>query len=295
MIVGGKFIQLIEQIRALYTDGMVGEIQNRPTDLATYDDTIINTTPEMIGMHGQALHEIHIFLAPVWMKQSDIDQSIIDRYESVIRLFNSMVTKADSDVEIKEMKPSVLSLNFKGIGHVTVLQSSLYILSNDKRNVINTCHQVADIFKEAGFVVIREKIEATIFGTKGIPKTSEEMILYQKYFEYHIRIQRKNIEDHHPLTMDEIQILEEISQEFETEFLTPVPLSYNRSKIGTDGGYQRYLNVRFREFGSDDAYDRVKQIIGRINDTTVFKVIKVISEYVWYDTFTALDEGWIDF
>ena len=290
-----RFAQLIKLVSQLYTDDMVGEIQNRPTDLNAYDNTIINTTPEMIGMHGQALHEIHIFLAPVWMKQSDIDQSIIDKYESVIRLFNSMVTRADSDVEIKEMKPPVLSLNFKGVGYVTVLQSSLYILSNDKKNVINTCHQVAEMFKEAGFVVIREKIEATIFGTKGIPQTSAEMISFQKYFEYHIRVQRKNTEDHNPLTIDEIQILEEISQEFETEFHTPVPLSYNRSKIGTDGGYQRYLNVRFRDFGSGDAYDRVKQIVDRISTTTVFKVIKVISEYVWYDTFTALDKGWLDF
>jgi hypothetical protein len=30
-------------------------------------------------------------------------------------------------------------------------------------------------------------------------------------------------------------------------------------------------------------------------ETTNLKVVKVISEYVWYDTFVELDKGWIDF
>jgi len=32
-----------------------------------------------------------------------------------------------------------------------------------------------------------------------------------------------------------------------------------------------------------------------INDTTNFRVVKSIDEYVWYDSYTMMDHGWIDF
>ena len=77
-------------------------------------------------------------------------------------------------------------------------------------------------------------------------------------------------------------------------FGTPVPFSYNKSKTGVGKSFQRYLNVRF-QCGFDEAYEKVKLICDEINATGTFKVVKVISEYVWYDTFRALDRGWIDF
>jgi len=32
-----------------------------------------------------------------------------------------------------------------------------------------------------------------------------------------------------------------------------------------------------------------------VNDTTNFRVVKCIDEYVWFDSLTAMDHGWIDF
>jgi hypothetical protein len=39
----------------------------------------------------------------------------------------------------------------------------------------------------------------------------------------------------------------------------------------------------------------IKELKQAINEETNFKVAKSIDEYVWYDTFTQLDHGWIDF
>jgi hypothetical protein len=60
-------------------------------------------------------------------------------------------------------------------------------------------------------------------------------------------------------------------------------------------GYQRYLNVRFRQLGLNSIKEKLNEINVAIVELTCFKVIKTISEYVWYDTYVELDKGWIDF
>ncbi len=47
--------------------------------------------------------------------------------------------------------------------------------------------------------------------------------------------------------------------------------------------------------GLIDADKKVHEIIHSIERNTGLLVQKVISEYVWYDSFTQLDKGWIDF
>lgn len=285
------FNKLLETVRS----DKNGSINNRPHDLIMYDENIISSTPEMTGKNNmKALHEIHIFMSPLWIINSmNIDDEIIEKYKNVVKKFNEVM--CDTYPNFKIMKDPVLALKFEKEGYIVVIQSSLYILSNSKIEVIKIAHDLAELFKCVGFNVIREKIEASVYGIDGIPQASEEMIKYNKYFEFHIRVQKKNENNHTPLTDEELESLENVSKKFREKFNTPVPLSYNKSKNGSEGGYQRYLNVRFRNIGAPEALTKVNEISSSIITDTPFRVIKIISEYVWYDTFVDLDKGWIDF
>ncbi|MBS0628243.1 MAG: hypothetical protein JSS09_08540, partial [Verrucomicrobia bacterium] len=119
-----------------------------------------------------------------------------------------------------------------------------------------------------------------------------------KYFEFHIKVGRLDKEDFCELTNLEIDQLKQISAEFTKKFKVPIPLSYNNNKdqhTGDKLGHQRFLNVRFRNIGFNSAASRVEAIKQAINNTGTFKVLKTISEYVWYDSYPVLDHGWIDY
>jgi hypothetical protein len=252
----------------------------------------------MTGKGGTAaLQEVHIFLGPVWDEATNtIDPSIVKRYNNVVNMFNQIMANSDgTDNAYKEMKNPLLALKFVGAGYLTVMQSSLYVKSNSREQVIECAHMLANLFKNAGFTVLREKIEASAYGINNIPQTTEEAQKYNKYFEFHIRVEHASPSgDKIELTSDELAMLEAFSNQFQRRFATPVPLSFNRS-THPDGGYQRYLNVRFRNMGSVEALEKIEEIKLAINQTGTLKVVKVIAEYVWYDTFVALDKGWIDF
>lgn len=287
-----KFNELLEKIGTNngYSEGQILNWKG-----LEYDNHVIHSSPEMIGKSNiPALQEIHIFLAPVWDATTNlIDEALIVRYNDVVKEFNNVMI--DTYPNFKEMKNPVLSLKFANIGYLTVMQSSLYVLSNNKAEVIQCAHMLANLFKTAGFVILREKIEASIYGINGIPESKEEIDKYGNYFEFHIRVEHKSpTSDKIPLASKELQELENISSEFQEKFGIPIPLSFNRS-THTDGGYQRYLNARFRGIGSVEASAKVREICNKINETGNLRVVKTISEYVWYDTFVDLDKGWIDF
>ena len=142
--------------------------------------------------------------------------------------------------------------------------------------------------------MVREKIEAMAYGINEIPLKETPP---GKYFEFHIKVGRKDREKACPIEPAEIDALRGVSQRFSSVFKIPVPLSYNenKNKVNQDGqGHQRFLNVRFRE-GRDTCVKRVNEVKCAIDADTDFKVLKVISEYVWYDTYTDMDKGWIDY
>jgi hypothetical protein len=164
---------------------------------------------------------------------------------------------------------------------------------------VQQSHEDAQWFVQHGFSVIREKIEAEAHGIEGIPMTDEEMNQYPtKYFEFHIKVGRVDQEDFSEMTQDEIEQLKEISRAFTLKFEVPIPLSFNNNRdqhTGDKLGHQRFLNVRFRNQGLHSLAPKIEEIKQAINGTGKFKVLKLISEYVWYDSFTALDRGWIDY
>ena len=249
------------------------------------------TYPEMKGKGSQeALHEIHIFLSNLNPSEEELA-----RYYEAVRQWNA------SNPNEQPMKACYLDLVFKQDGKdvdVCVMQSARYFRSDSTDLVIDQCHKDAAFFKSHGFEILREKIEANAHSIEGIPLTNEDVEKYPtKYFEFHIRVQRKN-RDPSPITEAEIEYLKRVSDYLTHTLQTPVPLSFNKNKDkeNTDGkGHQRFLNVRFRHTGLDLIKERLREISTLIDKTSGLKVVNSIDEYVWFDTLTSLDHGWIDF
>jgi hypothetical protein len=238
--------------------------------------------------NSEALHEIHIFL-------SDLNPSdeTLQKYNQAVDEWNS----AHSELSYL-MKACFLALVFRdsnGVDNVVkVMQSARHIKSNDTSFVVQQCHDDANWFKQRGLPVVREKIEAMAYGIKEIPLIATPD---GKYFEFHIKLGRKDREKVCPIEASEIEELKMISQLFSHQFKIPVPLSYNENKnqFNQDGeGHQRFLNVRFRK-GRDECVKYVRLVESAVNTQTAFNVLKVISEYVWFDTYTDMDKGWIDY
>lgn len=282
------FYKLIKRIRdEINPNNTKGAIENRPIN----DSALIANHPQMTRTNStdKMLHEAHIFLGPINPSNEEIE-----KYQKVVKLFNESFDGNFFAGE-RPMQDPVLCLNFEKLGYVTVMQSSLYMKSNNMASVVDATHQLAELFSEAGFTVLREKIEATASrGCDGLPYDNDTAKTLGKYYEFHIRTGMTDGDIDSAPTDNELKLLNDISNKYRVKFNTPVPLSYNKSKTGVGKSFQRYLNVRF-QCGFDESYDKVKLICDEINNTKIFKVIKVISEYVWYDTFREMDKGWIDF
>lgn len=262
----------------------------------------LNENVKFTGISTESLHEIHVFLGPLWINCNP-DEETVKKYTEVVEMYNNLYEKQNFR-NFKKMKAPVLTLNFKDIGEITLLQSSLYYSSDSVESVIRKSHQIVELFQTAGFEVLREKIEASADGIKGIPYSNEEAKLLNNYFEFHIRCGRKenfnmNSEtmgsetiNSGPMTQEENELLQLTSANLSSTFGIPVPLSYNRAK---KNGFQRYLNMRFRLIGLTEIDENLKKVKEYIYKTTPFYVQKIIREYVWYDTNVNMDKGWIDF
>jgi hypothetical protein len=293
MFPADKVVELFSHAHKMSTTAL--PVLNRAEDLEAFDRNILDTTPHMCGSApgSRALHEIHLFMLPIWTTDFNMNNDHITKYREVIKMFNATMGADDSNPYFKIMKDPILALNFVDTGYVTVMQSSLYVLSNDRMEVIKACHQLATMFSLAGLQVVREKIEASAYGIVGVPQTDEEADKYGKYFEFHIRVTRKDASLMSDLTPEELTSLEKTSEFLTSHFGVPVPLSYNRSKTDVAGG-QRYLNIRVRNKGMTTIRPILKYINQYIDENTPFKVQKTISEFVWYDSFETMDDGWIN-
>ncbi|VBB17566.1 hypothetical protein YASMINEVIRUS_28 [Yasminevirus sp. GU-2018] len=262
-------------------------VQNRISDVKTY----LQTAPVIKG-----LSEIHIFFSPV-----DPKPETVKMFVEICEKINEQRKNDDGFIKIK---PCHLSLDFRGSGMVRVMQSSRYITSKDMMHVVKECYDEADLMQkmfndafEAKLIsekveVIREKIEA-IASAEGVPVTNEEAKKFDRYFEYHIKVKRKNLlnsQNVDPIDDDEVKELVQLSHKLSEKFGRPVPLSFVNNMF-----HQRFLNVRFEGVGSAEAGAYVKEVEHAISSTKNFMWDKTISEYVWFDSFRALDKGWIDF
>lgn len=160
-------------------------IKNRIQDIDKY----LSQVPQIKG-----LSEIHIFFEPINPKLKTVF-----KFEEICA---KITENRKNDKGFTKIKACHLSLDFRGVGDVRVMQSSRYIVSDNRDQVIKECYDEADLMQkmfndafESGDIdeqvcVIREKIEAIASATN-VPKTDDEAKQFPHYFEYHIKLKRK--------------------------------------------------------------------------------------------------------
>ena len=183
------------------------------------------------------------------------------------------------------MKGLLLNLDYEGRGFVGVLQSSRYVRGTLEEARIGA-DEDAKILTEDGFEVVRKKIEA-VATSAGVPLTADDAKRSPpyRYFEFHLLIDGKN----GPISNANVASLRTIARDMSARLRQPVPLSYNALKPS-----QRFLNLRARGCGLDDAMVHVRSLEEQVAQTGVLGVVKVISEYICFDDNRALDNGWLE-
>lgn len=214
--------------------------------------------------------EIHIFVMPT-DPPPDVAQAFTDACRG--------------DGESPRMKGLLLNLDYEGRGFVGVLQSSRYV-----RGTLDDARAGADedakLLADQGFEVVRKKIEA-VATSDGVPQTAEDAKRSpaNRYFEFHLLIDAKR----GPISNEDVASLRSIARDMSARLCQPVPLSYNALKPA-----QRFLNLRARGCGLDDAMVHVRHLEEQVGKTGELSVVKVISEYICFDDNRALDNGWLE-
>lgn len=182
------------------------------------------------------------------------------------------------------MKGLLLYLDYEDQGFVGVLQSSRYVtgtLADAERGA----EEDATILRNDGFEVVRKKIEALTTNDHVPQRTSPACAHPDRYFEFHLLIR----DPRGPISNEEVASLRRIASDMRRRLKRPVPLSYNALKPG-----QRFLNLRARDVGLDDALMSVRDLERLVAETGDLEVAKVISEYIVSDDNRALDQGWLE-
>ena len=221
----------------------------------------------MTAEHVTGLFELHVFVEPL-----DPPDDVVERFRAACRSASP------------PMKALLLELDYVGKGFVGVLQSSRYVEGDVAAARAAIAGDAAHL-RAAGFRVIREKIEAmaTAAGVPGDAAAAQQSPT-DRYFEFHVLIDRAS-----GLTDDDMRTIRTLGEALAAQLGTPVPLSYNALKPG-----QRFLNLRARGCGLDRAMRPVDELRAALADRGALEVVKVIAEYICFDTNRAVDNGWLE-
>ena len=216
--------------------------------------------------------ELHVFLGPL-----DPPADTADRFIEVCR------AQSRPDHRIKSL---LLNLDYENVGFVCVMQTSRYC-QGDLEDAIKECAHDAEVLRQAGFEVLREKVESVLVNA-GVPQSSTEARALPDsfYFEFHVLVKRR---DDDALDQADFATLRAIAADLSPKLGTPIPLSYNALKPG-----QRFLNARTYGLGIEESNAKVAVIEDAINATATLRVSKVIREFICSDDNTALDQGWLE-
>ena len=193
-----------------------------------------DTAPNFTGQ-GQvaAVHELHIF-----MFVNPTSEQIL-QYKLRVDYWNEKVLpvlqERDSEKVVHtRMKAPVLTLWFRdgnGTKPVTVCQSARHVQCNDRIKVVELCEEDKQFFENDGqfatkeaqkIPVVRQKIEACAYNIVGVPQTDKQAACFpMRYFEVHIRTQKKEVDtrdDLQPISDQEHEQLKEIANRLSLQF-----------------------------------------------------------------------------
>ncbi|AYV84254.1 MAG: hypothetical protein Hyperionvirus20_32 [Hyperionvirus sp.] len=228
--------------------------------------------------------QIHISFFPL-----NPSEETVDKFYEITNHINNI---RENDRKFTQIRPWLIMVDYDHKGYTRVMQTARYYTTNNIDDAIYETNKDANLYQkffdeayekkelQQQVIVVREKIE-TPAATHGVPVTDPEAKHYPKYFEFYIRVERKNHSTDTELTT--------LSTKFSSLFNTRVGISYDQRNE-----QQRYLNVRFRNIGLLTARERISKLIESIDKTENFRWIKTYAQYIPFDSFPQFDNGWLD-
>lgn len=145
--------------------------------------------------------------------------------------------------------------------------------------VLEEARQRASVLEQAGFRVVRVKIEADP-ANEQVPMTDDAASLEPAgcYFEHHVKL-RRHVDA-------ERDALLEICRSHAAH------LSHNAWRKSVDGMEERFVTLRSYRVGRLEAEQQLQQLLASLS-VAGEHVLEVESEYSVYDSNLPLDDGWL--
>lgn len=145
--------------------------------------------------------------------------------------------------------------------------------------VIAQAHQRAEALEQAGFEVVRVKIEADP-SNEQVPATDEAARLESssQYFEHHIKL-RRNVSAGREMLL---QIC----------LKHAAHLSHNAWRQPVNGVEERFVTLRSFGVGRSTSEEQLRRLLAAL-EAEGEEVIEVESEFAVYDSNLTLDNGWL--
>jgi len=145
--------------------------------------------------------------------------------------------------------------------------------------VVGEARRLAAGLEQAGFEVVRSKIEATL-GTLGVPADDQQALAGapERYFEFHAKVALPPGADLSPLRG-------------QCEALG-ARLSSNAFRVQQSGLQERFVTLRAYRVGRVTALGQFQELLGALR-AAGFAPGHLLHEYMVADTNCMLDQGWI--
>lgn len=164
------------------------------------------------------------------------------------------------------------------------LMTSSYYCGEYPSIVKDIEEEVYKHFKD--FNIIRLKIES-LASNDGVPESNSDKLLFwdskTNYFEFHYKVL---VKDHSPTRhIGKLRKLCESNRKFHLH------LSRNAFKHLDENNAQYMITMRLFDVGREKAFENNKEIIEYLTNNK-FPPIKVVREFIVYDSYIELDNGW---
>lgn len=254
-----------------------GHIVNRPSsgdNLVEYDKDMLSKIPKF---DQSKAHTILLTFSDsvVGNKITTNFLQRIKKCEKVINIINKYLENSLVKVLLLERKSN----------SIIILQCAIVPSFSSKENltaktIVEMSHQFSDIFCEAGFVTIREKIYSNVSFIDDIEfaELTSDIIKKNRYYEYTIEL--GEIKDESVLSGRII----ECSNYLETCVSKSIPIYSSEPTM--------YINYAIRNVDKQSGIEKLSHVCNKLKEKQIVAKSTEI-KYVWYDTYPVADDGWI--
>lgn len=258
--------------------------QTNQTNSNKLNYNLFNTIPQMESSSGSTCveHSIYLTFSNIEItninflftnENTEFEENTLNNINKINKVTN-VINNYVSDKQMTRLKFEIVCLcnNDKTI---YVLEIVCKVLCDDIKKIINTLHQLTELYSKTGLVIMRERISTNIQKTLGVPKTLSELqkSMSDRYILTKLKI--KNISD------EKLLILKDIYNKQYIENNTTI-IFYKISNSS------HFICHKLDKNSTSD-FDISQFDINQKDFLKMDFIEKIKKEYVWYDTYQQLD------